>query len=143
MVAWIPFRADNLATAGILFKGLVGSNGVVLPNHYEGLLAHYGVQATQFGISFGALPTYGGGWQLLILAAGLFCAWFLPNTQEIMRHYKPALEVGNLSAPYSLFSDWMLWRPYRFVALLSGVFSAYLAFRAIQGQPGEFIYFKF
>lgn len=60
-----------------------------------------------------------------------------------MRDYKPAIEVGNLPAPYSPFSGWIVWRSYKFVALLSGVFSAYLAFRAIQGQSGEFIYFKF
>lgn len=39
-----------------------------------------------------------------------------------MRDYKPAIEVGNLPAPYSPFSGWIVWRSYKFVALLSGVF---------------------
>ena len=143
VVAWVPFRAASLTVAGTIFNGLAGNNGIVLPSHYEGLLDRYGVHATHYGISFGALPTYGGGWQLFWLAAGFFWVWFLPATQEIMRNYKPALEVGHLPAPYSPLSGWIVWRPYRLVALLSGVCSAYLAFRAIQGQPGEFIYFKF
>lgn len=72
VVAWVPFRAANLTVAGTLFNGLTGNNGIVLPSHYEELLDRYGVHAAHYGMSFGALPTYGGGWQLFWLAAGLF-----------------------------------------------------------------------
>ena len=38
IVAWVPFRADNLATAGRCCVAMAGANGIALPSMIVGLL---------------------------------------------------------------------------------------------------------
>lgn len=143
VVAWVPFRADSLNTTMVVLKGMVGGNGVVLPTHYAGLLSGALAEATRFGVSFGAVPAYGGGWQLVWLLACLAFVWLLPNSQEVMRRYEPALGAVVAQHPAGLLARWLTWQPGKLTGVAIGLATAYLCFRAIQGRPGEFIYFQF
>lgn len=143
VVAWVPFRADSLDTAVVIYKGMIGSNGVVLPAQYSSLFGGFLAEAIRFGVSFGAVPAYGGRWQLVWLLVCLALVWLAPNSQEIMHRYTPALgaDMGrNVSSP---FIRWLTWQPSRLTGLGVGIVTAYLCFRALQGRPGEFIYFQF
>lgn len=143
VAAWVPFRADSLNTTLVVLKGMVGGNGVVLPTHYAGLLGGVFAEAARFGVSFGAVPAYGGGWQLVWLSACLAFVWLLPNSQEIMRRYEPALGAVVAQHPAGLLARWLTWQPGKLTGATVGLATAYLCFRAIQGRPGEFIYFQF
>jgi D-alanyl-lipoteichoic acid acyltransferase DltB (MBOAT superfamily) len=143
VAAWVPFRADGLDTAMMVLKGMVGGNGVVLPTHYAALLNGALADATRFGITFGPVPAYGGGWQLGWLLACLAFVWLLPNSQEIMRHYEPALGAIVNQPPAGSLARWLTWQPGKRAGVAIGLATAYLCFRAIEGRPGEFIYFQF
>lgn len=143
VVAWVPFRADSIATASVLFASLFGLNGFTLPLHYaqslDGLLG----RASEFGVTFGATTTYAGGWQLIWIATCLAFVWFLPNTQEFMRFYRPALVILGQDYRVSSLPRWCAWRPTWTFGTIWGLVAGYLFFLAIQGKSGEFIYFRF
>jgi D-alanyl-lipoteichoic acid acyltransferase DltB (MBOAT superfamily) len=68
VIGWVFFRAENLDAALSIVSGMLGLNGLQLP---EG-----GVSRTMFG-------WIAGLWLL---------AWLAPNTQQIMATFRPALE---------------------------------------------------
>jgi len=73
----------------------------------------------------------------------LAIVWFLPNTQTIMRDYKPVLgdtisKAGALTRALGRTA-----RPNLATGVALGLVAALLALRQLQGQPGEFIYFQF
>ena len=133
---WVLFRADRFETAMTLWAGMVGMNGVVLPEHYAGLAVFEALQ--RFGIRFAAVPLYAGGWQLADLALALAIVWFLPSTQQIMRRFAPAL--GGAS---DFSGRGFAWRPNALAGLATGIAAVFLVARTLQKQPGEFIYFQF
>lgn len=65
VVAWVPFRADSMAAAAAVWRGMAGANGLTS-----------GVPVTMGEI----------GWLLL----GLLIAWLLPNSQQWLARFKPA-----------------------------------------------------
>ncbi len=52
MMTWVIFRSPSLATASDILKGMVGMNGVVLPESYEHTLAFL----ASWGVSFHNIP---------------------------------------------------------------------------------------
>ena len=135
-VAWVFFRADSFGTSLTMLRGLAGLNGVVLPAHYADPLGGLTPWLSNLGVTFGALPVYGGGWQLVTLAGLLGFVWLLPNTQEIMGEYEPALDARPARSP-------IRWRPSLASGLMVAAFASYLFLSLLQGPSGEFIYFEF
>lgn len=135
-VAWVFFRADSFPSSLIMLRGLAGLNGVALPAHYADALGALTPWLSSLGVTFGALPVYGGGWQLVTLAGLLGFVWLLPNTQEIMRDFEPALDARPTR---SLIA----WRPSLASGLMVAGVASYLTLSLLQGPSGEFIYFEF
>ena len=143
VLAWVMFRADSFDAAQTVYAGMAGLNGMVLPTHYLGALGSFGPTLKDMGVSFGLTPNFGGGMQLLWLMGALAIVWFLPNTQTIMRDYKPVLgdtisKAGALTRALGRIA-----RPNLATGVALGLVAALLALRQLQGQPGEFIYFQF
>jgi hypothetical protein len=91
MLAWIFFRAPDVATAWDITGALVGANGVSLP---RGLASH-SASLAQWGLH----PAFGGirwielaGPGLPVLLGAMLLAFKAPNTQEIFFLYEPAIE---------------------------------------------------
>jgi len=143
VLAWVPFRAESIATAQLILDGMMGLNGVTMPIHYAQLLGGAVGHLSEFGITFGAMTSYGGGVQLLWIAGCLAFVWVLPNTQELFRFNRPALVILGQSYCRDSLPKWLAWTPSRASGAVFGLLAAYLCFLAIQGNPGEFIYFKF
>lgn len=136
MLAWVIFRAPDMATAGDILLALAGGNGVALP---RGMAAH----AHQF-LALGWTPSYSGirwidfsgpGVPVLVLATAL--AFLAPNTQQIFRHYEPAVEqimarAGKL--------HWT-WAPGRRWSLVCSL--VFLACLFSMNRVSEFLYFQF
>ena len=78
VLAWVLFRADSAATAGAIYRGMFGLNGVVLPAQIVDLLPRLGRWVT----SIGSMPTLGAGTlmgifeQVVLVIAGLAIALF-------------------------------------------------------------------
>lgn len=143
VMAWVMFRSESFETAQTIYSGMASLNGVVLPNHYLGILGPIGTTLTSWGVTFGLTPDFGGGVQILWLLGALIFVWFLPNTQTIMQEYRPVLrDTLSKAGPVSKALGRMA-RPGLTTGLALGLLAAFLALRQLQGQPGEFIYFQF
>ncbi len=97
VVGWVFFRALTFDGALVMLEGMAGLNGVALPAaiaHRAGALAS-SLQAAGVEFSTGGggdfLKTW--GWIAVLIAI----TFLLPNTQEIMRRYKPVLGYVSLA----------------------------------------------
>lgn len=137
-VAWVFFRADSIGAAMGILKGMVGVNGFVLPSGYQEALGPLGHLLGQIGITFAPLPAFSYMAVLLILVSFVIC-WFLPNVQEYMSNYKPALDSFREEA--TKHRCWLRWEP----SLLAGAGMSGIIVLAILGlnQVSKFLYFQF
>jgi D-alanyl-lipoteichoic acid acyltransferase DltB (MBOAT superfamily) len=109
--AWVFFRAENLQAGLAITRAMLGLNGFALTGHF----------------------------QLNKVAELLFIVWVLPNTQQMMSNFEPALPIREKG----FGSCWkrLQWQP-NWVWL---VFTFYMAAESLsQGDKiSEFLYFRF
>ena len=140
VVGWIFFRADSLASAFTLLKGMLGIHGLILP--YEWLAKHKLGPLTDLlakqGIPFVDSPLFQGTEELKWIGALLFICWVMPNTEQIFSRYKPSLGTSLSEAVPG--SRW-LWHP----SPAWAVITAFVGLFAILSlsELSEFIYFQF
>ncbi len=140
VVSLAIFRADNLAAAWVMLKGMAGFNGLALSENalkmwglgfLKPALAGWGVQVGQLLFMKG----YALEWTL----SCLFIVWFMPNSQEIMAEYEPALGFVRKEVPIA----WklLLWRP---SPAWAGVYGLSACISVISmARPNSFLYFQF
>ncbi|MBA5687281.1 MBOAT family O-acyltransferase [Rugamonas apoptosis] len=136
MLAWVTFRAPDLATAADVYRALAGGAGLSLPHGlaasgqlFASLGLHPGFDGVRW-IDFGGLgpPT---------LAVAAVLALWAPNTQEIFFHYEPAIE-RIFHAPTWRWLDWHP-SPAWGVAMLTLFLGCLLSMNKVS----EFLYFQF
>jgi D-alanyl-lipoteichoic acid acyltransferase DltB (MBOAT superfamily) len=113
IVAWVIFRAPDLHSAGVILAGLTGAQGL----HHA--IADVGEAPLVIAIS------------LTLLALSTI----LPNTQQIMRGYRPVL--GTVTPAKFL----LRWSPSLGFATLAGM--AGVAVMFLSWETSEFLYFQF
>jgi len=120
VLAWVLFRAETLSGALLIYKGMFGCGGP--------------------GIGLSRALAAKGAWLAIPMAA----CWLLPNTQELMSRFKPALDY-DAKYGFSLRSGrrhaWVLWKPDWRWALLTGALG--MAAVALFARASEFIYYQF
>jgi D-alanyl-lipoteichoic acid acyltransferase DltB (MBOAT superfamily) len=137
--SWVFFRSVDLPTAQQIVRGLTGGFGVAVPNAFAARLGEFKTLLEQVGVTF----FLGGGtrfvetWSWVILAAGI--AFFLPNTQQIMRRFEPALDFT--ATEFRMFFANLCWRPSRAWAVSLGVVMI-LCLLSLN-KPSDFLYFQF
>ena len=121
LIAQVFFRSDSCHQAMSVLAGLVGLHGLGLrtglPGESSGEVAH----------------------QLARMAVAFAIVWFLPNTQQILARFKPALERTAWDTEH--VNRFLLWSPnIRWALVLSVVFLG-----ALVGlkDPSTFLYFQF
>ena len=145
--AMIFFRADNLSIAVHMVASMVGMNGFSIP---EGIYVHMGPLKdllSSIGVvadsTAGSLITYGGIYCVVLLLIAIF----LPNSLDMMRNYKPALNysVKKHQREDLFFNNkltaLLVWRPNRIWAIFSGVALA-IGLMSLQ-KPSVFLYWQF
>lgn len=135
VVAWVFFRAPTLDGALVMVHAMFGGNGVALPAAVAYRIGALAPVLQALGVQF---PVGGGGafvgtwgWTL---ALGL-AAFLLPNTQDVLRRYRPVLERTGRRAGRWYWQPTPLWGAY--TALLFG-----LGILALP-QVSAFLYFQF
>ncbi|MEX0144204.1 MBOAT family protein [Massilia sp. LMS1-1-1.1] len=136
MLAWVFFRAPDVATAWDITGALVGANGVSLPRglaSQASSLAQWGLHPVFDGIRWIELAGPG----LPVLLAAMLLAFKVPNTQEIFFLYEPAIErifqpAGRWSFSWRPTSRWSVGLAALFVACIFGM-----------NRVTEFLYFQF
>ncbi|MBN1161077.1 MAG: MBOAT family protein [Dehalococcoidales bacterium] len=141
-IAWVFFRADSLSAAVEMFKGMFGVYGFHLPVTYYAPLGAVGQFLNNIGVSFDLQYPLPGFVPLAIIwiLIALFICWFLPNVQEYMSDFQPALEGFRGESKKPRFS-WLRWKPSLASALVVSIIIA-LAFLGLN-QVTQFIYFRF
>ncbi len=136
MLAWVFFRAPDVATAWDITGALVGANGVSLPrglaSHAAGL-AQWGLHPAFDGIRWIELAGPG----LPMLLGAMLLAFKAPNTQEIFFLYEPAIERIFQPSGRWAFS----WRPTRRWSV--GFAALFVACIFGMNRVTEFLYFQF
>jgi len=133
---WVLFRADSLATAGNILRGMLGLNGLALPGGLkDGTL---GGRLAAEGWTFSESPLLHGAGPVLWIAALLLVSMGMPNTNEIFARFSPSLNMARGVPSDARF--WQ-WRPDPAWALLSVVVG--VAAVCSISELSEFIYFQF
>lgn len=141
VVAWVPFRSENISAAGYILAGMGGFHGFVLPESYLGYLNHLaglGDYLAGIGWKFENSLYFNGIKEVLALSSLLVVVTVLPNIQQLMYRYRLSFETYKGEV---LGLRWIEWRPSWAWALFSGgVFAL-----AILGltRISEFLYYQF
>ena len=90
---WVFFRASDYQAAILITEAMLGNNGAALPNGIVARMGGFGDVLLAGGIS--TLPGGGSNFVLMTLwvSALMLIATVLPNTQQLMHRFEPALAV--------------------------------------------------
>jgi alginate O-acetyltransferase complex protein AlgI len=137
VIAWVFFRATSLASAIDILKSMVGLNGLVLPEHLGPLLGPLGRRLAAAGVEFrfASIPDAAG---IRWIGALLLIAFVCPNTQQIMRHWRPALVVP---ASHGLSVIRAAWSPNAAWAVAIATLAAWATLNI--SERSAFLYFQF
>lgn len=141
VVAWVFFHAKKTGAAMTMLSGMFGHKEIVEAydrfNHLQSLadqMAAMGYQSIK--------PAYFKGspeivW-LLILS---LIVWFGPNTYQMMKRYRPAINIYRGKQKQGAIVKWLQWRPTVYWAILTFLM-ALLAILNLSSAKA-FIYFQF
>ncbi|SFS13461.1 D-alanyl-lipoteichoic acid acyltransferase DltB, MBOAT superfamily [Granulicella pectinivorans] len=121
VVSLVFFRASSVDHALSMLGGMAGIHGLSAPpatNWYDASDMHR------------AFP---------LIAIGLAIVWFLPNTQQILTHFKPSLQ--KTAWDQRGVPERLTWAPNRVWALVVGALF-FVVLVKLQ-QPATFLYFQF
>lgn len=116
-VAWVFFRADNIASAWSIVCAMFDFSNVVLPE--SKILLRYFYWLQSIGVSFAPLNAYGGSREVIWIAGCLLTVVIFKNPQQLLQRFNPNFK----------------WLFVASVALLYGILSL--------GKTSEFLYFQF
>ena len=143
VVGWVFFRSANFSTALSIVKSMFGGNGIMLPTALgAGLGNELQSNCAAWGISFGDVGSlFKRPVEAFWIAGSLAFVWLLPNTQEIMRDYEPALASGLERSKRPQWWEMLTWKPHQYWALVTAMTLAW----GILGisRVSEFLYFQF
>lgn len=137
IVAWVVFRAESWDAAASILSSMFGLNGIALPTQLSSIADITPNLVAQFNVSFGNFllnELFDLNEAVIWITALLAVCLFAPNSQSLMRLYKPtvgkAIEVAQLT-----------WQPNLGWALAVSI----LATVSVMNLSGvtEFLYFNF
>jgi alginate O-acetyltransferase complex protein AlgI len=120
LIAWVFFRAANLATAFRMLETMAGAHG------------------------FAAKSVFHLRSAVAMLAGLVMIVWLLPNTQELLGRFEPALRFKPAdpeSRTAAWLQKWISWKPGAVWALGVAVLTLYALSQI--SRVNEFIYWQF
>jgi alginate O-acetyltransferase complex protein AlgI len=141
VAAMVMFRAQTVGSALVLWKGMLGLNGVTLP---QALYAHLG-PVSEWAKAIGAVPVWTSGRDLvdagLWITVLLGVAMLAPNTLQMLARFEPALGVKPRAKDPASGGTTLSWKPNAAWAVGLSVIAA--AGILSLGQLSEFLYWQF
>ena len=145
VLAFVPFRAESMDGASNMLAAMLGGHGLSLSPSLIGRIGNVEQWLLEHGVvfhgmfhnhAFGANPKWGIAWVVALFLASTL----LPNTQQLLRRYRPALETYKDEIP-CLRHRWIEWRPTAPWALFT--FGVFIITILSLTQASEFLYFQF
>ena len=128
-VTFVLFRAESVSAAGRIYTAMLGLSGSVFTIHRK-FVVFEKPDVALMG---------------LIVLAVLAVVWLLPNTQQIMARYEPALDSArkrtDTDEGLEQCPTWLQWRPNLRWAVTVGVVG--IVAILFMSQVSEFIYYQF
>lgn len=137
VVSWVIFRADNLDAAIRMYEGMLGLNGFPINKEWMAKLTRLGPVLADWGVGTDILTIQIKRALLYWALPLLLACWILPNTQQIMRKFEPAINF--LDDPGKTY--FIQWKPNQ-VWSLAVLTLAVLCLLNMTGIS-EFLYFQF
>lgn len=142
-MTWVVFRAETINGSVHILAAMFGANGIIFPAGLENLFAPVVSVLANLGVVFGEhvpneLASWSTGYEYIIVLT--FIVLVMPNTQEIMRDFKPAFDTyrgkSAMKSPawprFSISFRWAI-----FISLLFTIAVGSLT------RVSEFLYFQF
>lgn len=140
-VAMVFFRSPGMGAASDLLRGMIGRNGIALP---QSLYDHLGL-LTGLLRHINVVSDNSSGQDFLLLMAWILCLMVIvlacPNTLQMLASYEPALGVRRRLADGEGRRRTVEWSPSLGWALGVSVIGAIGIFSL--GGPSEFLYWQF
>lgn len=141
IAGWVFFRASSFEAAMRLIESMAGLNGIAIPEAIARQLGPLRGLLSSAGVGFGE----GGGSQFVLTylwVGALSCiALFAPNTQELMRRYRPGLDFHPAGNEQVSATGAIAWRPSTRWGLAIGI--VFACGMLSLTRVSEFLYFQF
>jgi len=145
IIAWVFFRSADLPTANSILGSMFGLNHISLlhslQGHFSAAQLHWlHAHNVRFdGMFYNGLADFNSG--IFWVFALFLVALLTPNTQSMMRYYKPTIGVYNRFGV--LTGSGMRWRINMLYGLIVGGAFFIACTKWLAAAPSEFIYFNF
>jgi len=145
IVAWVFFRSADINTARSILLSMSGMNGVSLLHGWQGYFSQSELHwLTDMNIHFegmfyNGLADFNTG--ILWVFGLFFIVLVFPNTQTLMRVYRPTIDVYNRFGILAVHG--VRWRINMVYGVLVGVAFFFACSKWFSAAPSEFIYFNF
>ena len=144
--AWVPFRAETIEGAWVVYRGLVGLEGFALPLEMERVLNAAGLTGLAGSVDYFAMNSrtdfYMGGVFICVAAA---IAFFAPNSIQLLAKSRPSFDskrvIDAFGQGFATPRPSLLLHPV--VAACAGVFFGIVTIVLNAAPTGEFLYFQF
>lgn len=150
ILAWVLFRAETLEAAALVYRGLAGMNGMVVPESIVTML-----WLEDFAALTGATVSETGGqhfaWQWAMILCLLVFVNLAPNSMEVFARAKPALTgllgsapTEGVQTPLLSGTAALVWSPRASWVIVISALTLFVFWQLLLGTgPREFIYFRF
>jgi hypothetical protein len=141
----VLFRAESMDGVSNMLTAMLSGHGLSLSPSLIGRIGYLEQWLLEHGVVFhgmfhnhvfGTNPKWGIAWVVALLLASMF----LPNTQQLLRRYRPVLKIYKNEVP-RLRHRWIEWRPTIPWAFFT--FGIFIITMLSLEQASEFLYFQF
>lgn len=147
VIGWVFFRADSFSTAVKLIKGMLGTNGISVPQALATKIENIApnlLELLQINTYLGGGSVFIYTWAWIALLA--FIAFFLPNTIQLMAKFNTVFadtvaSNEKIIKPTSKRISQLQWKPTMPWAILIAIVFA-IAILSLN-SASEFLYFRF
>jgi len=138
VVGWVFFRAQDTQSAVSILHAMTGGNGLLVPNNWPGSWYIYATLEklglpSQIGAPVSQFDPSGTSLYWIIILLGI--AWIMPNTQQFMARFEPALETVSMPSHPPVWQPGVAWAVA--MGIMAGLAMLHLT------QVSEFLYFQF
>ncbi|NWF74645.1 MAG: MBOAT family protein [Nitrospirae bacterium] len=143
VIGWVFFRAEDCDVAMHMLHSMLGLNGLSLPEFFSGRIGMVEGWLLGQGIRFdGLFDSEIVDWDMGLKWLGilLLMSWYAPNTQELMRRFRPAINIYQAEVANSGWA-WLSWKPTPVWALAGSILALWGILSLT--QMSEFLYFRF